>query len=211
MTGEAGKQSDGLGIWIRFWDLAIAFALMISAFLLVRLEAIPQLRAVAAEKTYFTGKPLLLDTYRRGYSFETVRDHLRALGDGGREFYANSFIPIYDVALSLFLMTFLILFVLYATQSNRYHAIGLPGWTRIVLLIVPVVQFLCDVGENVLLRSVIDSFPWIDAELVQRASFCTRLKWIAIFLNSMIFMGLGGYTLYQWLASPDRTAPAGRG
>ncbi len=202
MAGETTTKSDSLGIWIRFWDVALAAAFLVGAFLMVRLEAIPQLKTLAAEKTYFATKPLLLDTYRRGYSFETVRDHLRALGDNGRAYYAHDFIPIYDLALSLFLMTFMILFILYATQSDKYHAIGLPSWVRKVLLVAPVIQFLCDVGENVLLRMVIDSFPWIDAHIVARASIYTQLKWIAIFCNTLIILGLGGYTLYQWLARP---------
>lgn len=207
MATDTPSRADGLGIWIRFWDLAIAFALLIAAFLMVRLEAIPHLKSIAAEKAYFTVKPLLLDTHRRGYSFETVRDHLRALGAEGRDYYAHTFVPIYDLALSLFLMTFLILFILYATQSDKYHALGLPSWVRKLLVLAPVLQFLFDIGENMLLRSVIDSFPWIDVGVVQRASMFTTLKWIAIFVNTLIVLGLGGYTLYQWLARPDQAQP----
>lgn len=204
MAAKTGSRSDGLGIWIRFWDLLIFLALLIAAFLMVRLEAVPQLKALAAEKAYFADKPLLLDTHRRGYSFETVRDHLRALGPEGRDYYAHTFVPIYDLALSLFLMTFLILFILYATQSEKYHALGMPSWVRKLLLVAPVIQFLCDVGENVLLRTVIDGFPWIDPGVVARASLFTQLKWIAIFVNTLIILGLGGYTLYQWIARPDQ-------
>lgn len=206
MAGETQARPDGLGIWIRFWDLLIAFALLIGAFLLVRLEAVPQLKGLAAEKAYFASKPLLLDTYRRGYSFETVRDHLRALGAEGRDYYAHSFVPIYDLALSLFILTFLVLFILYATQSDKHHALSISASTRKLLLVPPVLQFMFDVGENVLLRRIIDSFPWIDVDVVGLASLCSQLKWIAIFVNALIILGLGGYTLFQWMNRPAEKA-----
>ncbi len=206
MAGEQGTKSDELGIWIRFWDLAIAFVLLIAAFLMVRLDAIPQLRSLAADQTYFNGKPLLLDTYRRGYSFEMVRDQLRALGGQGRDYYAHTFMPMHDLALSLFLLTFMVLFVLYATQAGKHYAIGMPSWVRKVLLIPPVVQFLLDIGENFMLRSVIESFPWISVKVVDQASQLTQAKWFLIFINAMIMLGLGSYTVYQWLSRPAQKA-----
>lgn len=206
MAGEQGTKSDELGIWIRFWDLAIAFVLLIAAFLMVRLDAIPQLRSLAADQTYFNGKPLLLDTYRRGYSFEMVRDQLRALGGQGRDYYAHTFMPMHDLALSLFLLTFMVLFVLYATQADKHYAIGMPSWVRKVLLIPPVVQFLLDIGENFMLRSVIESFPWISVKVVDQASQLTQAKWFLIFINAMIMLGLGSYTVYQWLSRPAQKA-----
>lgn len=206
-SGSAGAQApNALGIWIRFWDVAVAFALLAAAFLMVRLQAVPQLRALATEKALFEGKPMLLDTYRRGYSFEQVRDHLRALGSDGRAYYAHDLIPIYDLALSLFLLTFMVLFILYATQQDAFHAIGLPAWARKILLVPAVLQFCLDVGENLLLRGLIEDFPRIDADAVQQASLLTQLKWLMIFLNMLIMLGLGGYTLYQWLARPGRRA-----
>lgn len=203
MAEGTGPKRE-LGIWVRFWDVAIAFALMVAAFLWVRLDAVVQMRGMAAEKAWFQDKPLLLDAHRRGYSFETVRDHLRALGDKGRSFYAHDFIPIHDLALSLLLLTFMILFILYATQSDRYHALGFPTWVRKLLLVAPILQFCFDVGENLLLRSLITEFPRLDPEVVQRASLFTRLKWAALFVNWLILAGLGGYTLYQWLARPPQ-------
>ncbi len=203
MAGEQSTKSDGLGIWIRFWDLALALALLIAAFLMVRLDAIPQLRSMAGEQTYFNGKPLLLDTYRRGYSFEMVRDHLRALGAEGRDYYAHTFMPMHDLALSLFIMTFMVLFVLYATQADKHYAIGMPSWIRKALLVPPVVQFLLDIGENFMLRSVIESFPWISVKVVDQASQFTQAKWLLIFINAMIMLGLGSYTVYQWLSRAE--------
>lgn len=206
MAGEQMTKSDGLGIWIRFWDLLAAFVLLIAAFLMVRLDAVPQLRSLAADQAWFNGKPLLLDTYRRGYSFEMVRDHLRALGGDGRDYYAHTFMPLHDLALSLFLLTFMVLFVLYATQTEKHHALALPSWSRKVLLIPPVVQFLLDIGENFMLRSVIDSFPWISVKVVDQASQLTQAKWTLIFINAVIVLGLGCYTIYQWLSRPAQKA-----
>lgn len=206
MAGEQMTKSDGLGIWIRFWDLLAAFVLLIAAFLMVRLDAVPQLRSLAADQAWFNGKPLLLDTYRRGYSFEMVRDHLRALGGDGRDYYAHTFMPLHDLALSLFLLTFMVLFVLYATQTDKHHALELPSWSRKVLLVPPVVQFLLDIGENFMLRSVIDSFPWISVKVVDQASQLTQAKWTLIFINAVIVLGLGSYTIYQWLSRPAQKA-----
>lgn len=205
MAGQTPSKSDTLGVWIRCWDLMLAAALLVGAFLMVRLEAVVQLRALATDKAYFAAKPLLLDTYRWGYSFETVREHLRALGADGRDYYAHTFVPVYDLALSLFLLTFMLLFILYATQSEKYDALGLPSWVRKVLLVPPVLQFLFDVGENVLLRTLIAEFPRIEPEVVLRASFFTQLKWAMIFVDALIILGLAGYTLYQWLGRPTKS------
>jgi len=206
MSGQTGTRPDRLGLWIRGWDLLIAAAFLVGAFLMVRLDAVVQLRALATETGYFQAKPLLLDTYRWGYSFETVRDHLRALGEEGRSYYAYDFMAVYDLALSLFLLTFMILFVLYATQADKLHALGLPGWCRKLLLVPPVLQFGCDVAENLLLRKLIEEFPRLSSRVVEQASQMTQLKWSMIFLNSLILLGLGAYTLYQWIARPAPTA-----
>lgn len=202
MSGQTGARSDSLGLWIRGWDLLIAAVFLVGAFLMVRLDATVQLRALATEKTYFEGRPLLLDTYRWGYSFETVRDHLRALGEEGRSFYAHDFIPVYDLALSLFLLTFMILFVLYATQAEKLYAIGLPGWCRKLLLVPPVLQFGFDVAENMLLRRLIEEFPRLSVKVVEQAAQMTQLKWSMIFVNTLILLGLGGFTVYHWIARP---------
>ncbi len=206
MTDKSEAKPDVLGLWIRFWDLALAFVLLVGAFLLVRLDAIPQLKALAIDKAWFANKPLLLDMHRRGYSFETVRDHLHALGADGRDYYAHTFVPIHDLALSLFLLTFLVLFVLYTTQCEKHHALGLPPGTRKLLVVLPVLQFAFDVGENLTLRNLIGSFPRIDPDIVGWASLFTQLKWGAVFVNALIVVGLGGYTLYHWIARPGQRA-----
>lgn len=206
MSGHSGTRSDNLGIWIRGWDLLISAALLVGAFAMVRLDAVVQLRALATDKAYFEGKPLLLDAYRWGYSYDTVRNHLRALGEEGRSFYAHDFMSAYDLALSLFLLTFSILFVLYATQADKLHALGLPRWARRFLLIPPVLQFGFDVFENRLLRVLVEEYPRLSMKVVEQAAQMTQLKWSMIFLNSLILLGLGGYTVYQWIARPGNAA-----
>jgi hypothetical protein len=158
---QPDKKSDGLGLWIRAWDLAIALALLVATFLMVRLDAVKELLAISTNKTYFAKTPLLLDAQRHGYTFETVNAHLNALGGEGRSYYAHTFLPLYDLALSVFLLTFTILFILYATQRDKHYAISLPGWMRRVLVIPPILQFLFDVAENYHLRDLIDDFPRI--------------------------------------------------
>ncbi|CAN0387150.1 unnamed protein product, partial [Phaeothamnion confervicola] len=152
---------------------------------------------MAVNKGYFTKSPLLLDAHRHGYSFEAARDHLHALGDEGRAYYAHSFLPIYDVALSLFLLTFTILFVLYATQHDRYYAISLPGWMRRFLVVPPILQFAFDVGENLSLRQVFTEYPRISVKLVDAASQLTQAKWMMIYINAMILVALAAFTLYR--------------
>ncbi len=206
MTDKVEAKPDVLGLWIRLWDLAISAALLIGAFLLVRLDAIPQLRALAADKAWFSTNPLLLDMNRRGYSFETVRDHMRALGGQGRDYYAHTFVPIHDLALSLFLLTFLILLVLYATQCETRHGLGLPAGARKLLIIPPIVQFLADISENLTLRQLAVSFPSLDASIVAWASLFTQIKWGAVLINALIVVALGGHMIYRWLARPARSA-----
>jgi hypothetical protein len=204
-----GPKLDGFGIWIGSWDLVAAFALLAAAFLMVRLEAVQQLAQMAVNKDYFGKTPLLLDASRHGYSFETVRNHLHALGEDGRAYYAHSFLPIYDVALSLFLLTFSILFILYATQQDRHYSISLPGWLRRVLVIGPIMQFLFDVGENLSLRQLLEEFPRISQKLVEAASQMTQAKWLMIYANTLILVALAAFTIYRWF-SPAETTAAGK-
>jgi len=201
MAGEQNGHRE-LGVWVGIWDVVISFALLVGVFLLVRLSAVVQLRELAADKSYFATKPLLLDAHRRRYSFQTVRDHLHTIKEEGRSFYAHSFIPVYDIALSFFLLTFMIIFILYATQSDRHYALGLPRWVRFALLVPPVLQFLIDVGENLLLRELIASFPRLAPRVVEEASGLTQFKWMVLLVNWLIIGGLGSYTIYQWLAAP---------
>ena len=207
MTGNTDRHEDGLGIWIRTWDVLAAFAVLAAAFLLVRMEAVPQLVTLAADKAYFTGKQVLLDTYRHGYGFDTVRDHLRALGEPGRDYYAHSFLPLYDLALSLFILTFAILFILYATQTAKGHALELPSYVRKLMLVPPVLQFLFDVGENLTLRQLMDAYPRIDPKIIETASLFTQLKWFAIFATTLILIGLAAFTLYRLLVPVSSTVP----
>ena len=204
---DGSSRSDALGRWIRGWDVLAAFALLAASFLLIRLEAVPQLAALATNKDYFSGparQPLLLDTYRQGYNFETVRDHLRALGEDGRAYYAHSFIPIYDTALSLFLLTFSILFILYATQPGKVHALELPPWARRLALLPPSLQFLFDIGENIALRQLMQDFPRINPKVVETASLLTQLKWLSIYATTAILLSLAAYSLYRSLTAGAR-------
>ncbi len=206
---QTPKKPDELGLWIRASDLGIAFALLAAAFLMVRLDAVKELLALATNKDYFAKSPLLLDALRHGYSFETVNAHLNALGGEGRAYYAHMFLPLYDLALSVFLLTFSILFILYATQKDKDYAISLPGWSRRVLVIPPVLQFFFDVAENYHLRDLMDDFPRIAPKVVETASQLTQFKWMAIYVNTMILIALAAFTLYRWfqpVASHD-TAP----
>ena len=200
MAGETDARDDLFGIWIGIWDVLAAFALLAASFLVVRMEAIPHMLSAAADKGYFTGKALLLDSYRHGYGFDVARDHLRALGDDGRAYYGYSFLPIYDLANSLFLLTFSVLFILYATQSAKGHALAFSPLARKAMLVAPVVQFLCDVGENFALRNLLDAYPRINVKLVETASQLTQLKWLAIFATTLILVGLAVFTLYRMLA-----------
>ena len=209
MADNADARPDGFGLWIRGWDVVAAFALLAAAFLLVRLDAVPHLTALAGDKGYFARKPLLLDTYRHGYTFETVRDHLRALGEDGRTYYAHTFVPIHDLALSVFLLTFTVLFILYATQSAKGHALWLPPYVRRLLLVPPVLQFLFDVSENLMLRHLMDEYPRISVKVVEAASQSTQFKWIAIYVTTLILIGLAAFTLSRLLVqerAPDASA-----
>lgn len=206
MADDVGKRPDGFGIWIRGWDLVASFALLVAAYLLVRLDAVPQLLALAGDKSYFARKPLLLDTFRHGYGFDNVRDHLRALGEDGRAYYAHTYIPIHDLALSLFLLTFCILFILYATQMSKGHALWLPPWVRRLFMVPPVLQFLFDVGENLTLRQLMEDFPRVSVKVVEAASQFTQLKWFAIYVTTLILIGLAVFTFYRLLMVPDSDA-----
>ena len=211
---KAGEDKDGqdwLGFWIRGWDLALALALLAGSFLIVRIEAVPQLLSLAADKAYFTGKLLLLDRFRHGYGFEQVRDHLRALGDQGRAYYAHDFLGLYDLVNALFVLTFSILLILYATQWSKGHALEIPSLWRKAMLVPPVVQFLCDVGENYALRQIVEAYPRIDPRLVETASQFTQWKWLAIFATSLILIGLVAVTLYRLLSSGNGSGPARAG
>ena len=191
-------EGDTFGAWIRIWDVLAAFALLIASFLVVRLEVIPHLYSVASDKGFFSRRLVLLDQHRSGYSFETVRDHLKALGEEGRSYYAHSFIPVFDLALSLFLLTFSIVLILYATQPGKPHALHLQPLTRRLLLVPPIVLFLLDVGENLALMTLMTDYPHMSASVVERASMFTELKWLAVFITGLVSTGLAVHLLYKW-------------
>lgn len=201
------RKEDQFGVWIRAWDVLLSLAFLLIAFVLVRFDAVKQLLELASNKLYFAKTPLLLDAHRHGYGFDKVRDHLLALGADGRAYYARSFLSVYDVALSVFLLTFSILLVLYATQKDKDYAISLPGWLRRVLVIPPILQFAFDVGENYYLHELMTDFPKLAPKVVETASQLTQLKWAAIYVNALIIMGLAGFTLYRWL-QPTTTSDA---
>ncbi len=207
---DNGAKGDGLGAWVSLWDEAVAFALMVAAFLAIRLQVLPELLRLASNKTYFASEPLLLDVRRGGYSAETVFEQLRALGPAARAYYATTFIPLYDVALALLVLLFSLLFILHATQPGKPYALQLSAVTRKLLLLPPILQLVFDVGENLSILALRETFPRVSQDVVKTASLFTQLKWLAMLASGVIVVALVVYTVYAYLVQSRGQSAASR-
>ena len=198
MHPTAVVSSRQLGTWVKPWHVVAAFAAMAAAFWALKTEAVATLRELAVNKAYFdSGHPLLFDSAVRGYTADQAREHLTALGNAACFYYGDTYIALYDLVFPLLLLVFGVLFILYATQPGKSHALSVTPLVQRLLLAVPVALFVFDMGENLFVHSMLEMQPAVNAKLVETASMFTQLKWLAAFIEGALLTGLVAYTAHK--------------
>ena len=175
---------------VGFLPVALAFVAAFGSAAAMRRWALPRMEALTENKTYHykdCEAPCLFDARPRGYSFDEAKAYLDALGPQARAYYAEWFVPVYDLAWPVTLFVFGILFCLWMTQPQRRFAVHLRPMWRFAILIIPVALFAFDISENLSVRSMLKAYPQQSRGLVEFASFSSQAKWIAAYLA----MGLG--------------------
>lgn len=178
---------------VRFVHVALAFVLAFASIMALRTWALPQMQQLTADQAYFKtcDAPCLFDARPRGYTVEEAKAYLDALGPDARAYYADWYIPVYDVALPVTLLAFGIVYCRWMTQLERRFAVHLTPFWRVAILAIPFALFGFDIAENLSVLSMLKTYPQQGRQLVEFASFFSQAKWIAAYLS----VGLGASLL----------------
>jgi hypothetical protein len=127
--------------------VALAFVAAFGSAMALRRWALPRMEDLAANKAYFKSceAPCLFDARPGGYSFDEAKAYLDALGPQARVYYAEWYVPVYDLAFPVALFVFGILFCVWMTQPQRRFAVHLRPIWRFAILLIPVGLFGFDV------------------------------------------------------------------
>ena len=118
---------------------------------------------------------------RMGYSFEECLSYLSGLGEDGRSLYKNCFFYI-DLVYMLIYNTFYfsaLLFLLGRTGLKKCNPV----------LLLPLLGLIFDLGENLLIRQMINNFLTMSQILCNVSSIFTVLKFVCAY-GSLGFCGL---------------------
>lgn len=187
-----------LGAAISLWHVALAFAGMAASYWALATDGVPSLRGLVANPSYFKeGHPLLFDQRRQGYSVDEAREHLSALGTTASQYYADTYLALYDLVFPLLLLAFGVLLILYATNRAHPHAIDVTPMVQRLMLAVPIALFVFDMCENLFLYSALGMYPTVNTKVIETASLFTQLKWLAAFIEGVLLLGLIVYTAHS--------------
>jgi len=156
----------------------VLFTLTVAVYLAMLLYSIPAVVSFAPDM-------MLFDLSPAGYTFEYAAALLEALGSEGRATYLTTQLPLDFFYPGLFAVTYSLLltwlFLKGADHSSKVYYFSL----------VPIAAGLFDYIENVLIVSMINSFPDISPTIAELASIFTILKSIfSAFFIVLFFWGL---------------------
>jgi hypothetical protein len=109
------------------------------------------------------------------YSPIELQATLTRIGKDGRQFLAETLLPL-DMVLPALLLLALLLTLIWFSRPNQPTALPLRPGQRYVLLTVPLLYCLADYAENWTLAEALEAFPNIPYRLARRASFLTATK-----------------------------------
>jgi hypothetical protein len=137
------------------------------------------------------------------YSPNELNTTLTKIGKNGRDFFANTLLPLDMVLPALLLLAFT---VTYLWLSQQGHAVSIPlsAGARRMLLAVPVLYCLIDYAENWTLVEALQAYPNIPYRLARRASILTATK-------SQLIVASVGIGLALLIAAWGRTRSHGGG
>jgi hypothetical protein len=109
------------------------------------------------------------------YSPNELHATLTRIGKNGRDFFANTLLPL-DMVLPALLLVALTVTYLWLSQQGHPVSIPLSAGARMSLIAVPVLYCLADYAENWALVEALQAYPNIPYRLARRASVLTAAK-----------------------------------
>ena len=137
------------------------------------------------------------------YTPNELHATLTRIGKNGRDFFANTLLPL-DMALPALLLVALTVTYLWLSQQGHAVSIPLSAGARMSLIAVPVLYCLADYAENWALVEALQAYPNIPYRLARRASVLTATK-------SQLFVASVGIALALLIAAWARMRQHGGG
>jgi hypothetical protein len=109
------------------------------------------------------------------YSPIELHATLTKIGKGGREFLANTLLPL-DMVLPTLLLIALTITYIWFSRPGHDMAVPLSTGARCAFLCVPLLYCLSDYAENLTLVEALQAYPNIPYRLARRASILTAAK-----------------------------------
>jgi len=109
------------------------------------------------------------------YSQSELQTTLTRIGKGGRDFLADTLLPLDMVLPALLLIAFVVTYVWFS-RPGQPAAVPLSSGFRYALLSVPLAYCIADYAENWTLAEALQAYPSIPYRLARRASFLTATK-----------------------------------
>jgi len=100
---------------------------------------------------------------------------LTRIGRNGRQFFAETLLPL-DMVLPALLLVALTITYAWFSRPDKDIAVPLSSGARYALLCVPLLYCLADYAENWALAEALQAFPNISYRLARRASILTAAK-----------------------------------
>jgi hypothetical protein len=175
----SGKKVLGLFI---LTNLVYAFMLMVT---------IPRTMA------YANGMKLL-DMMPAGYDFNYVNKLFSALDDIGRETYLTSQIPVDMIYPLLFGISYCLVMGYFLKKINKLHT------PFIYLCLLPIIAGIADYLENMVIITMLNSYPDITETMVHTSSIFSIIKSIStsmFFITLLIILILLGIKLLKKTSS----------
>jgi hypothetical protein len=137
------------------------------------------------------------------YTPNELSTTLTTIGKNGRDFFANTLLPLDMVLPALLLAAFAVTYM-WLSQQGHPMSIPLSDGARFSLLAVPVMYCLADYAENWTLLEALQTYPNITYRLARRASILTATK-------SQLIVASVGIGLALLIAAWGRTRSHGGG
>jgi hypothetical protein len=135
------------------------------------------------------------------YSPAELQATLTRVGRDGRQFFAETLLPL-DMVLPALLLAALIVTYIWFSRPGQQMTVPLSTGARYTLLCVPVLYCIADYAENVALAESLQAFPNIPYRLARRASILTATK-------SQLVVAALGIAVALVIAAWGRTRSAG--
>jgi hypothetical protein len=153
---------------IRFWHVVLANIVAVAWFAVIQVATQAALPGV---KLFRCPIGMCLGYY----SPNELNATLTRIGRAGRQFFAETLLPLDMVLPALLLIAFSLTYVWFS-RPGQTTAVPLSSGARYAFLCVPLFYCLADYAENWTLVESLQAYPNIPYRLARRASFLTAAK-----------------------------------